>query len=93
MLEQTLPVAFAVGSVMFAVARLTGRAADPATEVAAKEGSAILLTEDFKLAHLRAMPRLTSNQWRFVRRDYPAANAVEWQVRLRSPEHEDPPLW
>ena len=59
MLEQTLPVAFAVGSVMFALARLTGRAADPATEVAAKEGSAILLTEDFKLAHLRAMPRVT----------------------------------
>ena len=93
MLEQTLPVAFAVGSVMFALARLTGRVGDPATEVAAKEGSAILLTDDFKLAHLRAMPSQTSNQWRFVRRDYPAANAVEWQVRLRSPEHEDPPLW
>jgi len=78
---------------MFALARLTGRAADPAKEVAAKEGSAILLTEDFKLAHLRATPRLTCNQWRFVRRDYPVANAVERQVRLRSPEHEDPPLW
>jgi len=28
-----------------------------------------------------------------VRRDYPAANAIEWQARLRAPEHGESPLW
>jgi len=91
MRKQTLPVVFLVGFV--ALARLVGQAADSDPGFAAKDGSTIQLTEDFKLAELRAMPRRASTQWRFVRRDYPTVNAVEWQVRLRSPEREDPPLW
>ncbi len=91
MLKQTLPVVFLVGFV--ALARLVGQAADSDPGFAPKDGSAIQLTEDFKLAELRAMPHRASTQWRLVRRDYPTVNAVEWQVRLRSPEREDPPLW
>jgi alpha-galactosidase len=39
------------------------------------------------------MPRPASGRWLIVRRDYPTANAVEWQVRLKAPEGEEPPLW
>ena len=93
MLKQTLPVAFVVGSIAFTLARSVGQAVDPDPEVAAKDGSAIRLAEDFKPAELREMPRPASTQWRFVRRDYPTANALEWQARLQAPEREDPPLW
>jgi alpha-galactosidase len=60
---------------------------------AGAEGSALELAKDFGLAELREMPRSLSDDWRCVKRDYSAANAVEWQVRLRGPDRGEPRLW
>jgi len=84
---------FVVWWVALALASLVGLAADLEPEAMAKDVSAIQLSEDFRLAELRAMPRPASGRWLIVRRDYPTANAVEWQVRLKAPEGEAPPLW
>jgi alpha-galactosidase len=95
---------FVVGLLAFILAHLAGLGAELEPRLLAKEdtvpptfdaahGSAVQLTGDFRLGELRAMPRSASSQWRFARRDYSAANAVEWQVRLAAPEREEPPLW
>jgi hypothetical protein len=84
---------FVVGWIALALASLVGLAADLEPGAMAKDGSAIHLSEDFRLAELRAMSRAASRQSRIARRDYPTANAVEWQVRLKALEGGDPPLW
>lgn len=55
--------------------------------------SAILLAKDFRLTELRQMPHFAANFWRFEKQDYPAANAVEWQVRLRAPDRDNSPVF
>lgn len=57
------------------------------------ETSGMLLAQDFRLAEMHKMPRPSSKPWRFEKRDYSAANAVEWQVRLQGPDHEESPLF
>lgn len=57
------------------------------------EGSAVVLAKDFTMAQLRRMPRPASAHWRLLPRNYPVANAVEWQARLRGPDQGDSPLW
>lgn len=55
--------------------------------------SAISLGEDFRLAQLHRMPRSSASLWRFEERDYPTANAVEWQVRLQASARDVSPLF
>ncbi len=55
--------------------------------------SVLELNEQFALAKLSRMPRSSSDLWHIAKRDYPAANAVEWQMRLRGPTDGESPLW
>lgn len=59
----------------------------------AAEGSRLTLAPDFRLLETRALPRPSAPGWHFARRDYPSANALEWQVRLRAPDRLESPLW
>ena len=85
-------------SAVFQPAPLTLAALSPPpasilTETSDSNRSAILLAKDFELTELHQMPRSSSDLWHFQRRDYPAANAVEWQVRLHAPDRGSSPLF
>lgn len=51
--------------------------------------SEAVLSAEFGL-DLHHMPRPQADGWQFLRRDYPAYRAVEWQVRLQAPAAGSP---
>ncbi len=68
---------------------MTVAMAHPACTAAAE----LQLASDFSIAQVQEMPCPVTAHWCVTRRDYPAFNAIEWQVGLRAPNSGNSPLF